>query len=136
MQIVGLGTDIVEIPRIASMIERHGDSFLLRTYSADEIEYCQTKKNAAQHFAGRWAAKEAVMKSFGTGFIKGIHWTEIEVVTQPSGRPIIRLSADTARFASDLGVDQIQLSISHGKEYAVATAIACSSGVDSHLNQT
>jgi len=131
MQIVGLGTDIVEIPRIASMVERHGDSFLLRTYSSEEIEYCQTKKNAAQHFAGRWAAKEAVMKSFGTGFIKGIHWTEIEVVTQASGRPIVRLSGDTARFAADLGVDQIQLSISHGKEYAVATAIACSNGVAS-----
>jgi len=124
--IIGLGTDIVEISRIASMIERHGDSFLSRTYSPAEIDYCACKKNAAQHFAGRWAAKEAVMKSFGTGFIKGIHWTEIEVVSQPSGRPIIHLSAETAQFARDLGVATIHLSLSHGKEYATATAIACS----------
>ncbi len=126
MQIIGLGTDIVEIPRIASMLERHGDSFLSRTYSPEEIEYCASKKNAAQHFAGRWAAKEAVMKSFGTGFVKGIHWTEIEVVAQPSGRPVIRLSAATAEFAARMGISKIHLSISHGKEYAVATALACS----------
>lgn len=126
MQIVGLGTDIVEISRVASMIERHGDSFLERTYSADEIAYCASKKNAAQHFAGRWAAKEAVMKCLGTGFIKGIHWTEIEVVPQPSGKPIVRLSSSTADFASQLGIETIHLSLSHGKEYAVATALACS----------
>ncbi|MCG6154770.1 holo-ACP synthase [Rubinisphaera margarita] len=126
MQILGLGTDIVEISRIASMIDRHADHFLDRTFSKSEIEYCSTKKNATQHYAGRWAAKEAVMKSFGTGFVKGIHWTEIEVISQPSGRPDVRLSGDTERFAADCGIAKILLSISHGKEYATATAIACS----------
>ncbi len=124
MQILGLGTDITETERIASMVERHGDAFLNRIYTPAEIEYCSSKKNAAQHYAGRWAAKEAVMKSFGTGFVKGIHWAEIEVVSQPSGKPIIELSGPTARFAERLGITQIVLSISHCKLYATATAIA------------
>ena len=124
MQIIGLGTDITETERIASMIQRHGDAFLNRTYTQTEIEYCSSKKNFAQHYAGRWAAKEAVMKSFGTGFVKGIHWVEIEVVSQPSGKPVIKLSGPTARFAESLGISQVLLSISHCKLYATATAIA------------
>ena len=85
--ILGLGTDIVEIVRVGEMIERHGEHFLQRVYTEEEIRYCQDRKNAAQHFAGRWAAKEAVMKCLGTGFIRGIRWTEIEVVSQRSGAP-------------------------------------------------
>jgi len=64
------------------------------------------------------------MKSFGTGFVKGIHWVEIEVVSQPSGKPVIELSGPTARFAESLGISQVLLSISHCKLYATATAIA------------
>ncbi|MBL4884455.1 MAG: holo-ACP synthase [Planctomycetaceae bacterium] len=124
MQIFGLGTDITETERIASMVDRHGDAFLNRTYTPAEILYCSSKKNFTQHYAGRWAAKEAVMKSFGTGFVKGIHWVEIEVVSQPSGRPVIELSGATAQFAENLGISQILISISHCKLYATATAIA------------
>lgn len=126
MQIFGLGTDITETDRIAEMVDRHGDAFLDRTYTASEIAYCSSKKNSAQHYAGRWAAKEAVMKSFGTGFVKGIHWVEIEVVSQPSGRPVIQLSGATAQFAKNLGISNVLLSISHCKKYATATAIAVS----------
>ncbi len=124
MQVMGLGTDITETERIASMIQRHGDAFLNRIYTQAEIEYCSSKKNSAQHYAGRWAAKEAVMKSFGTGFVKGIHWIEIEVVSLPSGKPVIELSGPTAQFAQSLGISQLLLSISHCKLYATATAIA------------
>ncbi|WP_339749165.1 holo-ACP synthase [uncultured Rubinisphaera sp.] len=126
MRILGLGTDIVEISRVSDMIERHAESFTERIYSSYEIEYCSSKKNASQHYAGRWAAKEAVMKAFGTGFIKGIHWNEIEVISQQSGQPEIRLSGETSTFAELRGIDQILLSISHGKDYATATAIVCS----------
>ncbi|MCA8982123.1 MAG: holo-ACP synthase [Planctomycetaceae bacterium] len=125
MRILGLGTDIVEISRISDMLARHAENFLERTYTPDEIAYCAPKKNSAQHFAGRWAAKEAVMKAFGTGFVTGIHWTEIEVVVLKSGKPTVQLSATTAEFARQLGITEILLSISHGKEYAVATALAC-----------
>jgi len=126
MQIIGLGTDIVEIERISAMIDRHAQRFLERTFSSYEIDYCSSKKNAAQHYAGRWAAKEAVMKAFGTGFIPGIHWCEIEVISRESGQPHIRLSGDTANFAEQREIQQILISISHGKQYATATAIACS----------
>ena len=90
--IIGLGTDIIEVPRIGEMIERHGELFLQRVFTDQEIRYCQQRKASLQHFAGRWAAKEAVMKTLGTGFTKGIGWTEIEVVSQTSGRPVIELA--------------------------------------------
>ena len=90
--ILGLGTDIVEITRIGQMIERHGDTFLNRVFTENENKYCGSKKNKEQHYAGRWAAKEAVMKTLGTGFIKGIGWKEIEVVNLKSGKPTIVIS--------------------------------------------
>jgi holo-[acyl-carrier protein] synthase len=78
--ILGLGTDIVEIVRVGQMIERHGEHFLQRVYTEGEIRYCQDRKLSYQHFAGRWAAKEAVMKALGTGFVKGISWRDIEAL--------------------------------------------------------
>ena len=75
--IVGLGTDIIEIVRIGRMVERHGEVFLNRVFTPDEIRYCQKRKESYQHFAGRWAAKEAVMKARGTGWIRGVGWQDI-----------------------------------------------------------
>lgn len=121
--IVGLGTDIVEVDRIGQMIERHGDTFLRRIFTAAEIEYCQQRKHSAEPFAGRWAAKEAVMKVLGTGFVQGTHFQEIEVVSEKSGRPIIVLHGSTANVAADLGITEIFITISHCREYATATAI-------------
>lgn len=122
--IVGLGTDIVEIVRIGEMIERHGELFLQRVYTEEEIKYCQRHKEALQHYAGRWAAKEAVMKTLGTGFTKGVGWKDIQVCTTKSGRPIIELSGGAARVAQMLGIDSVLISISHCRAYATATAIA------------
>lgn len=122
--IAGLGTDIVEIVRIGQMIERHGEHFLQRVYTEDEIRYCQDRKNSTQHFAGRWAAKEAVMKSLGTGFIRGIRWTEIEVVSQKSGAPKTILHGGTGEFAESRGINDVIVTISHCRNYATATAIA------------
>ena len=79
MNILGIGTDIVECLRIAQMIERHGELFIDRVYTATEIEYCRSRKQATQHFAGRWAAKEAILKALGTGWRRGISWRDIEV---------------------------------------------------------
>lgn len=129
--IVGLGTDIVEVERIGQMIERHGDTFLRRIYTSAEIEYCQQRKHSAEPFAGRWAAKEAVMKVLGTGFVQGTHFQEIEVVSEKSGRPRIVLHGSTAEVAKDLGISDVLITISHCREYATATAI----GVSSVLSQ-
>ena len=72
MDIIGIGTDITECLRIARMIERHGELFLNRVYTPTEIRYCQSRKQATQHFTGRWCAKEAVLKALGTGWRQGI----------------------------------------------------------------
>ena len=126
--IVGLGTDIVEIKRIKKMIDRHGQHFLERVYTEAEVTYCSRKKHASESYAGRWAAKEAVMKTLGTGFIKGVHFVEIEVQVLKSGKPVIKLHGTTAEVAQGLGVNEVLITISHCKEYATATAIALTNG--------
>jgi holo-[acyl-carrier protein] synthase len=122
--IVGVGTDIVEIPRIGKMIERHGEHFLQRVYTEDEIRYCQRRKESFQHFAGRWAAKEAVMKTLGTGWTRGVGWLDIEVGTKRSGQPVIVIHATAREIADHLGIGDVLISISHCRAYAMATAIA------------
>lgn len=122
--IVGLGTDIIEIVRIARMIERHGELFLNRVFTDEEIRYCQRRKECNQHYAGRWAAKEAVMKTLGTGFIRGIGWQDVEVRSEKSGRPTVLLSGGALEFAERRGIGQVLITISHCREYATATAIA------------
>lgn len=125
--IVGLGTDIIEIHRIADMVERHGENFLNRIYTSDEVTYCQKRKESNQHLAGRWAVKEAVMKALGTGFVKGIHFRDIEVTSERSGKPILLLHGGARDRAEQLGIDQVLISISHCREYATATAIGVGS---------
>ena len=124
MTIIGLGTDITEIERIQQMIDRHGDHFIERIYTPDEISYCRAHKSSTERFASRWAAKEAVMKALGTGFIKGISWTEIEVQILKSGKPIVALTGSTQEYAKSIGIDEIQLTMSHCKAYATSTAMA------------
>ncbi|RMG40459.1 MAG: holo-[acyl-carrier-protein] synthase [Planctomycetota bacterium] len=121
--IVGLGTDIIEIARIAAMVDRHGRLFLERVYTPSEREHCLRRKHANEALAGRWAAKEAVMKVLGTGFIRGIGWQDIEIVAQRSGRPVVRLHRGAARRARQLGITDVLVSISHCRSYAMATAI-------------
>jgi holo-[acyl-carrier protein] synthase len=122
--IVGLGTDIVETVRIGQMIERHGELFLQRVFTEQEIRYCQRRKEAIQHYAGRWAAKEAVMKTLGTGFTKGVGFQDIEVSNRKSGAPVIKLRGTAQEVAKRLGIDDVLVSISHCRAYATATAIA------------
>lgn len=122
--IVGLGTDIVEIVRIGRMIERHGELFLNRVYTPDEIRYCQKRRESFQHYAGRWAAKEAVMKTLGTGFTRGVSWQDIEVCSLKTGQPKLNIRGGARDFAEQLGIEDILITISHCRAYATATAIA------------
>jgi holo-[acyl-carrier protein] synthase len=124
MEIVGIGTDIVECLRIGRMIERHGEVFLTRVYTAVEIRYCHTRKHAIQHFAGRWAAKEAILKSLGTGWSRGISWTDIEIGVDFAGRPNVTLRGGTRDQAQRLQVTEVLITISHSRAYATAYAIA------------
>jgi len=122
--VVGLGTDITEVPRIARSIERYGDRFLKRIYTAGEIAYCLARqKTSAESFAARFAAKEAGAKALGTGISRGIGWQEIEVVRAPGQAPQLRLSGRAAARAENLGVTQISLSLTHTVETALAVVI-------------
>jgi holo-[acyl-carrier protein] synthase len=91
MAILGTGIDIVEVLRIANMIERHGELFITRVFTDHEIEYCSSRKAATQHYAGRWAAKEAVLKALGTGWRRGISWRDIEIHNDTKGTPTVKL---------------------------------------------
>ena len=128
--IAGLGTDIVEISRIAQMIERHAESFLNRVFTDEEIRYCQKRKHCNEAYAGRWAAKEAVMKVLGTGFVKGIGWKNIEVLAETSGKPVVHLSGGAAEHAQKIGISQVLITISHCRDFATATAIGVGSSMD------
>ena len=122
--IAGLGTDIVEVDRIARMIADHGDHFLERVFTAGEIAHCRPRRECAQNYAGRWAAKEAVMKALGTGFTPDVGWTDIEVLVKPSGQPHITLHGQARNYADTIGVGEILITISHTRTFATATAIA------------
>jgi len=121
--IVGLGIDIAEVDRIERAIRRYGERFLQRVFTAAEIEYCQSKANAFERFAGRFAAKEAAMKAIGTGWRRGVTWRDFEVVREPSGRPILRFSGVAAGFAERLGATRALVSISHTAAQAIAQVI-------------
>ena len=124
MNILGIGTDIVECLRIAQIIERHGELFITRVYSAHEIEYCSARKAATQHYAARWAAKEAVLKALGTGWRRGIGWRDIEICNQPSGAPKAVLRGGAREVLERSGVKKLHVSLSHCRSHAVAYAIA------------
>jgi holo-[acyl-carrier protein] synthase len=124
MDILGIGTDIVECPRIGKMIEQHGELFLRRVYTDREIRYCQSRKHAIEHFAGRWAAKEAILKAMGTGWSRGIAWTHVEVRNGQDGQPRVMIGGVAREVARERGIGEILVSISHCRTYATAYALA------------
>jgi holo-[acyl-carrier protein] synthase len=124
MDILGIGTDIIECPRIGRMIEQHGELFLRRVYTEREIRYCQARKHAIEHFAGRWAAKEAILKAIGTGWSRGIAWTDLEIRHGSHGQPRVLVCGGAKEAALQRGIANILITISHCRTYATAYAIA------------
>ena len=114
-----VGVDIIEIIRIAQTLDRWGDRFLSRTYTQGELAYC--KKRPPQ-LASRFAAKEAMMKALGTGR-HGVNWRDIEVVRRKGGPPTIVLHNRALKVAARLRVGHIAVSLSHSREYAVASVL-------------
>jgi holo-[acyl-carrier protein] synthase len=120
--IFGIGIDAIEVQRIAKSIETYGDQFVRRIYSESEIAYCANKPHAAEHFAARFAAKEAYAKAIGTGVRKYFIWKEVEVGRHSYGRPYIVLSErmrEVARRITKKDI-RIQLSLTHTKNIAEA----------------
>lgn len=122
--IVGMGTDLIGVERIAAVYQRQGTRFLNRVYTADEQAYCLQAQQPGERLAARWAAKEAAMKALGTGWALGVSFTHIEVIAAQSGiPPKLRLHAAAAIKAQALGVKHLHVSLSHSDGMAIATVI-------------
>ena len=113
------GVDIIEIARVKDVAERHGERFLKRVYTPGEVAYCRGR---APQLASRFAAKEAVMKALGTG-TTGVGWRDIEVMRGRGGPPTIRLHGRARRRAETMGIDNLAVSLSHSREFAVASVV-------------
>ncbi len=124
MGIIAHGIDLVDFPRIEDMVKRHGERFLDRVFTAAEQEYANANKNGIEKLAGRFAAKEAVLKLVGTGWRGKIAWTDIEVVNTEAGQPQVILSGEVKNIADKLGITQISVSITHTANFAIASAVA------------
>jgi holo-[acyl-carrier protein] synthase len=125
--IIGTGVDLAEVPRIQAALEdpRIGARFRARVFTENEIAYCEKKQRGKyESYAGRFAAKEAVMKALGRGWGAKVRWLDIEVVRARSGKPEIALHDKTARLAADLGIRRWTLSITHTKEHGLAFVVA------------
>jgi len=124
MEIVAHGIDLVDFPRIEEMVKRHGERFVNRIFTAAEQAYSQASKNGTEKLAGRFAAKEAILKLMGTGWRGKIAWTDIEIVNTPTGQPEVKLSGEVEKIAAKLGIKHISVSITHTANFAIASAVA------------
>jgi len=124
MEIVAHGIDLVDCPRIEAMIERHGERFVQRVFTAAEQAYAEANKNKIEKLAGRFAAKEAILKLMGTGWRGKIAWTDIEIINNSSGQPEVTLGGEVEKIADKLGIKHISISITHTANFAIASAVA------------
>ena len=121
--ILGTGIDLVEVARIASSFEKHGESFVNRILLPDEIAYCLQHRQPAPFLAARFAAKEAISKAFGTGIGAERGWLDMEIRRQESGEPFVVLHGKGQQVFAARGAKKLHVSLSHTENYAVATAI-------------
>jgi holo-[acyl-carrier protein] synthase len=123
MSVLGIGVDLVENARIQHSLDRFGERFLQRVFTAGEIEYSQSMKFPARHLAARFAAKEALSKAFGTGIGKAMGWKDIDVRKKPSGEPFVVLEGGAKQLADDRGVRAVWISLSHTEHHAMAVIV-------------
>src|ERR1700683_4623989 len=121
--ILGTGVDLAEVHRIRASVDKFGDRFVRRIYTAAEIAYVERKANRDEHYAARFSAKEAGMKAIGTGWRRGVTWQDFEVANLPSGKPTLRLHGVAAQIADRLGVRNVSLSLTHTSELGMAHVI-------------
>lgn len=126
--IFGTGVDIVEIVRMKDAIKKWGESFLAKIFTAREISYSNSRRFSCQHFAARFAAKEAVIKSFGSPRRNPIKWTDIEVLNDDEGKPVIKFHEDAMKLKRSKKIVDVIVSMSHSKNYAVATVLLLKKG--------
>jgi holo-[acyl-carrier protein] synthase len=128
MDIVGLGTQVMECARVRKLIDQHGEAFLQQVYTEREVRYCNEKKQSTEQFTALWAAKEAVFRCLGTTWKRGMNWTDVEVVCESANAPAIApqviVSGPTRELMTTRSINQIMLSMAHCREFATATALA------------
>jgi holo-[acyl-carrier protein] synthase len=122
-RIIGTGIDIIEIHRIEKAMEKNPDRFRARTFTDQEVEYCEKKKYKFQHYAARFGAKEAAMKAMGTGWTQGIRFSDIEVLNDEHGKPGLVFHGKAQVLFQEYGGNDAFVSLSHSKEYAAAVVI-------------
>ena len=123
MRIIGIGIDLVDCNRIQNSIDRFGDRFLKRVFTAGEIAYSNSMKFPARHFAARFAAKEALSKAFGTGIGKSMGWRDLDVQKKETGEPFVVLSGGAEKMANECEVERIWISLSHTENSGMATIV-------------
>lgn len=121
--ILGIGTDVIEVRRIREAIEKYGDRILKRLFTPTEIEYCSARKNAALHFAGRFAAKESAFKAMGRGWGGDISWKDVETINEKSGAPRLNFYGKALEVLSEKKMTASYVSISHIEEIATAIVV-------------
>lgn len=122
--IFGIGVDLVKIPRIAAVLQRFGDRFKNRIYTSQEISYCEDRGLPVNHYALRFAAKEAFSKALGVGLRRnGIRWQEVEVVSAPTGRPELRVNGRAAQLCAENGIQGIFISLTDEGEFGIAVVV-------------
>lgn len=124
MDIIAHGIDLVDCPRIEQMVQRHGERFLNRVFTTAEQAYARKSKNSVEKLAGRFAAKEAILKLMGTGWRGKIAWTDMEITNNEVGQPEVALSGEVKEIAERLGIGHISISITHTANFAIASAVA------------
>jgi holo-[acyl-carrier protein] synthase len=131
--IVGIGVDIVDIPRVEKAFARSRTRFIQRVYTETEVAYCTKRALSTQHFAARFAAKEAVFKALGTGWSRGIGWQDVEIRNDAAGLPHVFLSGRAEEMFQQKGGGRILISISHTGQMAIAQAvwIQCDTAISS-----
>ncbi len=121
--IIGIGIDIIDIPRVKKIAEEFGEDFVSKIFADNEIAYCKAKKTPEINLAARFAAKEAFLKALGTGLRGGIDWKDIQIVNDDLGNPFICLEGNAKKLAAKRGIVTTHLSISHTSEYATAMVV-------------
>lgn len=124
MEIVGIGTQVVECVRVRKLIDRHGETFLAQVYTPRETRFCNGRAHSTEQFTAIWAAKEAVFRSLGTTWRRGMAWTDIEVVCGNGAGPTVTVSGATRELMTARGADAILLTMAHCRTFATATGIA------------
>jgi holo-[acyl-carrier protein] synthase len=124
MEIVGIGTQIVDCMKVRKLIDQHGEAFLMQVYTEREIRFCNGRSHVTEHYTAIWAAKEAVLRSLGTKWKRGMDWKEIEVLRQRGDNPVVKITGVLEELMIARGALKCLVSMAHCRTFATATSIA------------